>query len=77
VPQRGVEKPGEPIPVEQAKALLDALATQLSMPAILPRRTRRRLPPAMPEEETSERCQAAEKERDEQCRQARDVGQIE
>jgi hypothetical protein len=46
-----VEEPGEPIPVEQAKVLLDALCTRLSMPATMPRRARRRLPPALPEAE--------------------------
>jgi hypothetical protein len=49
VPADAVQERGEPIPVEEAKALLDALATQLSMPATLPRRARRRLPPALPE----------------------------
>lgn len=50
-PAAAVEEPGEPIPVEQAKALLDALATQLSMRATLPRRVRRPLPPVLPEAE--------------------------
>jgi hypothetical protein len=47
-PLEAVEEPGEPIPVEEAKALLDALCTQLNMPASLPRRARRRVPPALP-----------------------------
>jgi hypothetical protein len=72
-----VEEPSEPILIEQAKELLDALVAHLSLPATLPRRSRRRLPPAMPEEETPERCQAAQRRRDEQCRRARDVGQLE
>ena len=50
-PVEAVEEAGEPISVEQAKALLDALATQLSMPTTLPRRARRCLPPALPEAE--------------------------
>jgi hypothetical protein len=50
-PAKVVEEPGEPIPVEQAKALLDALCTQLSMPDTLPRRGRRRLPPTLPNAE--------------------------
>jgi hypothetical protein len=50
-PAEAVEDLCKPIPIEEAKALLHALCTQLSMPTTLPRRARRRLPPALPEAE--------------------------
>jgi hypothetical protein len=68
-----VEEPGEPIPVEQVKALLDALVTHLSAPGAQPRLARRRLPPALPEAETPERLQAAWQRRDEQYRKVREA----
>jgi hypothetical protein len=68
-----VQEPGKPIPVEQAKALLDALVTHLSIPGAQPRPARRRLPPALPEAETPERLQAARQRRDEQYRKVREA----
>jgi hypothetical protein len=68
-----VEEPDEPIPVEQAKALLDDLVTHLSVPGAQPRRARRRLPLALPEAETPERLQLAQQRRDEQYRKVREA----
>jgi hypothetical protein len=73
-PQRSLSRSqGNLSRVAQAKALLDALVKHLSVPGTQPRPARRRLPPAIPEEETSERLQAARQCRDEQYRKVREA----
>jgi hypothetical protein len=68
---------GEPIPAEHARALLHALADQLSLPGTLSRRSRPRLPPALLEGEPPQRLEAARARREAQVRQARDAGVLE
>jgi hypothetical protein len=64
----------ERIPPEQAQELLAGLVKKLSIPAVFPRRSQRRLPLVFAEEETLERLQEARQRREAQLRRARDEG---
>jgi hypothetical protein len=72
-PEAAVES-GERMPAEHAQALLADLVTHLSMPAVFPRRSQQRLPPATSEDETPERVEEARQRREAQLRRARDEG---
>jgi hypothetical protein len=64
----------ERIPPEHAQELFAGLVKKLSIPAVFPRRSQRRLPLVFAEEETLERLQEARQRREAQLRRARDEG---